>query len=54
MKAATTFTITGEISDFNRIDNVFSALKREGAKLLKNYTIEVTASYTETQGEQEK
>jgi len=48
-----TFKITGEIDRFDRIDNVFNALKREGAKLLKNWKIEVDATYEESQGEQE-
>lgn len=44
-----TFKISGEIAEFERIDNLYRVLKREGEKLLKNWTIEVTADYTETQ-----
>jgi len=49
-----TFKITGEIDRFDRMDNLFNALKREGAKLLKNWTIEVDAKYEESQGEEER
>lgn len=44
-----TFKISGEIAEFDRLDNVYRTLKREGEKLFKNWTIEVTADYTETQ-----
>jgi len=44
-----TFTMTGDIENFDRIDNVFKALKREGEKLLKNWTIKVDAEYTESE-----
>jgi len=47
------FKITGEIDDFDRMDNVFRSLKREGEKLLKNWKIEIDASYSESQGEKE-
>ena len=46
-----TYTISGEIEDFSRIDNLFKTLKREGAKLLENWTISVQVSYTEKEGE---
>jgi len=45
-----TFKMTGEITNFDRIDNFYKALKREGEKLLKNWTIEVTAEFTESKG----
>lgn len=48
MKPKATFEITGEIEDFTRLDNVYTTLKREGEKLLKNYVIKVTAEYEET------
>jgi len=48
-----TIKISGEIERFDRIDNVFITLKREGAKLLKNWTIEIEAKYEEKQGEKE-
>jgi len=44
-----TFKISGEIDDFSRVDNVHSALKREGAKLLKKWKIEVDVSFAETE-----
>jgi len=45
----TTFTITGDISDFDRIDNLYKNLKREGNKALTNWEIKVDAFYTESQ-----
>ncbi len=45
----TTFTITGEIADFGRVDNVYTTLKREGQKLLKNWTITVNVDFEEKQ-----
>lgn len=44
-----TFKITGEIMEFDRVDNLYRALKREGEKMLKNWTIEVTAEFSESQ-----
>ena len=46
-----TFTITGEIEEFDRLDNLYRSLKREGSKLLKNWKITVAADYEEIQGE---
>jgi len=42
-----TFKITGEIDDFSRVDNLHSTMRREGKKLLKNWTIEVDVSFKE-------
>ena len=53
MRPKATFTITGEIDDFTRIDNLYKALKREGVKLLKNSTIHVQVEYIERVGEGE-
>lgn len=50
----TTFTIKGEIKDFERIDNLYRTLKREGSKLLKNWEITMESTYTEKAGEREK
>ena len=44
-----TYKISGDITEFDRIDNLYRALKREGEKLLKNWTIEVTAEFSESQ-----
>lgn len=44
-----TFKISGEITEFDRVDNLYRALKREGEKLLKDWTIEVTAEFQESQ-----
>jgi len=43
------FKITGDIDDFSRVDNLHKTMKREGAKLLKNWTIEVLVNYAETE-----
>ena len=42
-----TFTITGDITDFGRVDNVYTSLKREGQKLLKNWNINVNVDFEE-------
>ena len=44
-----TLTITGDIQDFGRVDNVYTSLKREGSKLLRNWTINVSVDFEETQ-----
>lgn len=46
-----TFTISGNIKDFPRIDNLYRALKREGEKLLTDWQIEVDAKYQEKKGD---
>ncbi len=46
-----TFKISGEIKEFERLDNLYRVLKREGEKLLDKWEIEVNAEYTEKQGE---
>jgi len=48
MKPIAKFEISGEIDDFTRLDNLYRTMKREGEKLLKNYTIKVSAEYEET------
>ena len=48
-----TFTITGEIEEFDRIDNLYRSLKREGAKMLSDWEISVSAEYNEKAGERE-
>lgn len=49
IKPTAMFKITGEIEDFNRMDNLYKVLKREGVKLLKNWKIEIDATFTEIQ-----
>lgn len=39
--------LTGKIVDFSRIDNVYTTLKREGLKLLKDWSIEIDVSFSE-------
>ncbi len=46
-----TFIIRGSIEDFTRLDNLYKGLKREGDKLLKDWTIDVQVKYTEKKGE---
>lgn len=46
-----TFIIRGAIEDFTRLDNLYKSLKREGEKLLTEWTIDVEVKYTEKQGE---
>jgi len=48
-----TFTITGDIKDFSRVDNVYAALKREVSKALKNWSMKIDISHEESQGEGE-
>jgi len=45
----TTITITGEIAEFDRIDNLYNRLKSEGEKMLTDWEIKVEAFYTESQ-----
>lgn len=47
MEPEVTVILKGKITDFARIDNVYSSLKREGAKLLKNWTIDIDVKYHE-------
>jgi len=49
----TKFTITGDIVDFERIDNLYRTLRREGAKLLKNWEMTMESTYSEKEGEKE-
>ena len=49
MQPLTTIKIVGNISDFNRIDNLYSALKRESGKLLSNWIITMDVNYQEKQ-----
>lgn len=46
-----TFKITGEIAEFDRVDNLYRVMKKEGEKLLTNWVIEVEASFKETKEE---
>ena len=48
-----TFTISGNIKDFTRIDNLYNSLKREAGKMMEQWKIEVNVKYTETQSESE-
>lgn len=46
-----TFIIRGSIEDFTRLDNLYKSLKREGDKLLEQWTIDVEVKYSEKKGE---
>ncbi|GAI65194.1 unnamed protein product [marine sediment metagenome] len=46
-----TFIIRGSIEDFTRLDNLYKSLKREGDKLLTDWTINVEVKYAEKKGE---
>ena len=46
-----TFKISGEIDDFLKVDNLYKAMKTQGVKLLKNWTIEVSMEFTESETE---
>lgn len=54
IKPTAMFKITGEIENFNQMDNLYKVLKREGARLLKNWVIEIDASYSESKGEEKE
>ncbi|MBA7520714.1 hypothetical protein ES705_12810 [subsurface metagenome] len=45
------FNITGSIADFTRLDNLYSSLRREADKALKEWTIAAEIKYSEKQGE---
>ena len=47
------FTITGNIKDFTRLDNIYKALLREASKLLTSWEISASVKYSEKQGEAE-
>ena len=47
------FTISGEIEDFTRVDNIYKTLKREGNKLFKDWVIDFDVKYQEKQGKGE-
>lgn len=53
MSPRTTFKITGDIDEFDRVDNLYKTMKREGEKLLKNWVIEVEATFSESEEEAE-
>lgn len=44
-----TINLSGGIADFTRIDNVYTAIKREAPKLLKDWTLSITVDYKESQ-----
>jgi len=46
-----TFIMRGDITDFTRVDNLYSSLKREADKMLKEWSIDVEIKYSEKIGE---
>ena len=47
------FTITGDIAEFDRVDNAYKAIKREGSKLMRNWIMTVNVEYEEKEGEKQ-
>ncbi len=47
------FTITGDIKDFTRLDNLYTSLRRETEKLLEGWEIKVQVTYALKQSEPE-
>lgn len=45
------FTISGDIEDFTRLDNLYKSLKREAEKLLSTWEMKVSVTYEEKKGE---
>lgn len=45
-------TVSGDIGDFARIDNLYNSLKRESSKMLKSWTIEVDVKFSEQEGKE--
>lgn len=45
------FVIEGEIENFNQMDNLYKVMRREGIKLLKNWTITIESTYSESKEE---
>ena len=43
--------ISGEVADFTRLDDLYKNIKREGAKLLKDWVLSISVEYIEKQGE---
>jgi len=48
------FTITGNIKDFTRLDNIYKALLREASKLLTGWEMSAIVNYSEKQDEGKK
>ena len=49
-----TFTITGNIKDFTRLDNIYKAFIREADKGLSSWIMSAAVKYSEKQGEVEQ
>jgi len=45
-----TFKVEGMITDFNRVDDAFKAIKAQAVKMLKDWKISVSIEYEESQG----
>ncbi len=48
LKSEVVITLSGDIADFDRLDNIYRSLKREAPKLLDNYTLEIEVKYRES------
>jgi len=45
------YIIRGTVTDFTRVDNLYSSLKREADKMLKDWSISVEVKYSEKAGD---
>lgn len=54
MEPGVEIKMTGTITDFARIDNVYTTMKREGSKLLDKWKIEINVSYAEQKSGEEE
>lgn len=46
-----TLKMSGDIKDFSQIDSLYRAIRREGAKTLKDWMLEIDVAYVEKEGE---
>ena len=46
-------TVTGNIKDFDRLDNVYRTFKRETDQALDDWVLQIDVDYTEKKGEGE-
>lgn len=44
-----TVSLKGKIKDFTRLDNLYNVMKREGAKLLEEWELEIEVKYSEAE-----
>ena len=49
IEPTTVVKMSGKVKDFKQIDNLYTVVKREGSKLLEDWTLEITVDYKEEQ-----